>query len=192
MRPSTSQTPAGKNRKPITDKKLDLAPSTGTIIGQNIRRLRKSKGMTQRELADKLNTIEQTISKMERGIFSPSTESLMQLCAVFNVTPNDLMLDMSVVENIRANALDDQDNSLQSLTKQMLPVQQLFAKADIARDAHDEGAEAEALDQIIKTYTPRLSDRRRVAEWLHSQYIASSLKLMDSQVRDCLIKLELE
>ena len=38
-------------------------------IGNNIKRIREEKGMTQKELADKCNIIYQTIRKNMRGIY---------------------------------------------------------------------------------------------------------------------------
>lgn len=37
-------------------------------LGERIRSLRKARGMTQQELADKLHTTKQTIGKYEQGI----------------------------------------------------------------------------------------------------------------------------
>ena len=39
-------------------------------LGEKIAQLRKAKGMTQQELAEKLNTTKQTIGKYEKGIVS--------------------------------------------------------------------------------------------------------------------------
>ena len=38
------------------------------MLNENIRALRKSKGLSQQELAIKLNVVRQTISKWEQGI----------------------------------------------------------------------------------------------------------------------------
>lgn len=38
------------------------------MIGENIKAIRKNKGMTQEELAIKLNVARQTISKWEKGV----------------------------------------------------------------------------------------------------------------------------
>ncbi|WP_179394501.1 helix-turn-helix domain-containing protein [Lacticaseibacillus absianus] len=62
-------------------------------IGLNIKRIRKAQGMPQKNLADELGIIEQTVSKIERGVFTPSADTIMQVCDVLNVTPNELMLD---------------------------------------------------------------------------------------------------
>lgn len=38
------------------------------MLNENIRKLRKSKGLSQEELAIKLNVVRQTISKWEKGV----------------------------------------------------------------------------------------------------------------------------
>lgn len=38
------------------------------MLNENIRELRKSKGLSQEELALKLNVVRQTVSKWERGV----------------------------------------------------------------------------------------------------------------------------
>lgn len=38
------------------------------MLNENIRNLRKSKGLSQEELAVKLNVVRQTVSKWEKGV----------------------------------------------------------------------------------------------------------------------------
>ena len=39
-----------------------------TMLSDNIKNLRKNKGFTQEELANKLNVVRQTVSKWEKGV----------------------------------------------------------------------------------------------------------------------------
>lgn len=39
------------------------------MLNENIKRIRKSKGLSQEELAIKLNVVRQTVSKWENGVF---------------------------------------------------------------------------------------------------------------------------
>ncbi len=55
-------------------------------IGKNIYELRKSKGMTQTELAEKLNVSEQAVSKWENGICAPDVSLFPQLAELFSVS----------------------------------------------------------------------------------------------------------
>ena len=60
-------------------------------IGQYIQHLRKSAGMTQKELADKLNISFQAVSKWENGDSLPDTGILVQLCDVLHTTTDKLL-----------------------------------------------------------------------------------------------------
>ena len=48
-------------------------------ISQNIRRLRKEKGMSQEQLAQALHVTRQTVSAWERGIAQPGLDVLGQI-----------------------------------------------------------------------------------------------------------------
>lgn len=60
-------------------------------IGANIARLRKDAGMTQAELAERLNYSDKAISKWERGESMPDVLTLVQLSELLNITVNDLV-----------------------------------------------------------------------------------------------------
>lgn len=60
-------------------------------IGTNIARLRKDAGMTQAELAERLNYSDKAISKWERGESMPDVLTLVQLSELLNITVNDLV-----------------------------------------------------------------------------------------------------
>lgn len=54
-------------------------------VGELIFRLRKEKGMTQKQLADMMNISDKTISKWERGLGCPDVSLLRELSQIFNV-----------------------------------------------------------------------------------------------------------
>ena len=54
-------------------------------IGENIKKVRKQKHMTQRELAEALGMRDAAISKYEKGIVTPPLETLKQLADVLQV-----------------------------------------------------------------------------------------------------------
>ena len=60
------------------------------VIGENIKKLRKAKGMTQEELAEAVSVSYQAVSKWENG-GSPDLEMLPLLANTFNVTIDELM-----------------------------------------------------------------------------------------------------
>lgn len=61
-----------------------------TTIGQNIRKLRKERGMTQEELAAQLNVSAQAVSKWEMEICSPDISLIVPLSALFGVSADVL------------------------------------------------------------------------------------------------------
>ena len=60
-------------------------------IGHYIQQLRKAAGMTQKELAEKLNISFQAVSKWENGDALPDTGLLLDLCDILNTTADKLL-----------------------------------------------------------------------------------------------------
>ena len=60
-------------------------------ISEKILQLRKAKGFTQEELAEKLNVSRQSVSKWESGQSVPELEKLVTLCEVFQVSADYLL-----------------------------------------------------------------------------------------------------
>ena len=60
-------------------------------IGQYIQHLRKAAGMTQKDLAEKLNISFQAVSKWENGDTLPDTGILLDLCDILNTTADKLL-----------------------------------------------------------------------------------------------------
>lgn len=59
--------------------------------GKFIALIRKEKGLTQRELAEKLNLSEKTISKWERGVGFPDISLILPLCKCLEIDAIELM-----------------------------------------------------------------------------------------------------
>ncbi|MBP3501716.1 MAG: helix-turn-helix domain-containing protein [Oscillospiraceae bacterium] len=68
------------------------------MLSENIRAVRKSKGLSQEELAIKLNVVRQTISKWEQGLSVPDADMLISLSEVF-ATPVSTLLGETVMES---------------------------------------------------------------------------------------------
>ena len=62
-------------------------------LGANIAAYRKSLGLTQAGLAEKLNYSDKAVSKWERAESMPDVLTLVQLAELFEVTVNDLLVD---------------------------------------------------------------------------------------------------
>lgn len=72
------------------------------MLKENIKQLRKSRGLSQEELAIKLNVVRQTISKWEQGLSVPDSEMLVSISEVLE-TPVSTLLG----ENISESKVDD-------------------------------------------------------------------------------------
>lgn len=59
-------------------------------IGNNIKRLRESRGMSQYALANLIGVSQQSIDQWERGKSAPRKKNMDKLATLFHVTPNDL------------------------------------------------------------------------------------------------------
>lgn len=67
------------------------------MLNENLRNFRKSKGLSQEELAAKCNVVRQTVSKWEKGLSVPDSEMLLTISEVLE-TPVSTLLGETVVE----------------------------------------------------------------------------------------------
>ena len=61
------------------------------MLNENIKALRKAKGLSQEELAIKLNVVRQTVSKWEKGLSVPDAGMVIRIAEVFDTTVNVLL-----------------------------------------------------------------------------------------------------
>ena len=67
------------------------------MLNENIKAIRKSKGLSQEELAVKLNVVRQTISKWENGLSVPDSDMLISISEALE-TPVSVLLGEPVAE----------------------------------------------------------------------------------------------
>ncbi|MCI8312928.1 MAG: helix-turn-helix transcriptional regulator [Lachnospiraceae bacterium] len=72
------------------------------MLNENIKAIRKSKGLSQQELAIKLNVVRQTVSKWEQGLSVPDSDMLISISEVLE-TPVSILLG----ENVIVSKVDD-------------------------------------------------------------------------------------
>lgn len=61
------------------------------MLNENIKAVRKTKGLSQEELAIKLNVVRQTVSKWERGLSVPDSEMLVSISDVLETPVSTLL-----------------------------------------------------------------------------------------------------
>ncbi len=86
------------------------------MLHENLKSLRKSKGISQEELAGKLNVVRQTISKWEKGMSVPDSELLIKIAEVFEVSVSELLGKEIPTDTESKNDISDQ---LQRINEQL-------------------------------------------------------------------------
>ena len=65
--------------------------NVGRLVGQNISRLRRERGLTQEQLAELSGISQQYLSGLERGHRNPSVAMVFSIAAALNVEPAALI-----------------------------------------------------------------------------------------------------
>lgn len=68
-----------------------------TKIGAFIAQCRKEKGLTQAQLAEKLNVTDRAVSKWERAKYMPDSSIMLELCEILDITVNELLSGERIV-----------------------------------------------------------------------------------------------
>ena len=73
-------------------------------IGKFIAECRKTKNLTQMQLAEKLGITDKAISKWERGIAMPDSSTMLELCDILGISVNELLSGEKIsMENNQKN-----------------------------------------------------------------------------------------
>ena len=62
------------------------------LLAKRLSKIRKEKGLTQAQLAEKANLTNNYISNIETQHSIPSLETLVKICNALEITPNDLLM----------------------------------------------------------------------------------------------------
>ena len=74
------------------------------MLGENLKALRKQKGMSQEVMAQQLNVVRQTVSKWEQGLSVPDAQMLTRIAELFEV-PVSSLLGERIEENVNTNEI---------------------------------------------------------------------------------------
>jgi transcriptional regulator with XRE-family HTH domain len=80
-------------------------------FGDRLKALRKEKGLTQQQLADKIELVKGSISAYEQNSKYPSLNVLIKLCTFFHVSA-DYLLGLSDDMQFKMSALTDEQTQL--------------------------------------------------------------------------------
>ena len=85
------------------------------LIGETLRNIRLSLGLTQEEVAESLGLAPRYISDIERNKTKGSITTLVKLCNLYNVTPTVILKDYL---NLSDNDLEDRINGFHNLNNE--------------------------------------------------------------------------
>ncbi len=94
------------------------------MLNENIKNLRKSKGLSQEELAIKLNVVRQTVSKWENGLSVPDSAMLIALADELDTSVSELL-----GETVTEPAADD----LKTISEKLEVINLQLAKRSMSR-----------------------------------------------------------
>ena len=80
------------------------------IIGNNFYAIRKKAGLTQAEVAEAAGISDRTYADIERGTVNMRVETLLRICNVLKITPNEILSNDNEVD------LEEIDDMLNSAT----------------------------------------------------------------------------
>ena len=103
-------------------------------FGDNLKLIRKSRKISQEELAEKLGVSRQSVSKWETGENYPSMQNIICLCDIFKCKINELVhedfVDINLLDNeIKMNTIKfkkDEQKKMKSITKIIYIISNIF------------------------------------------------------------------
>ena len=94
------------------------------MLNENIKNLRKSKGLSQEELAVKLDVVRQTVSKWENGLSVPDSSMLISLANQLDTSVSALL-----GENVQEKSADD----IKTISEKLEVINLQLARRSMAR-----------------------------------------------------------
>lgn len=76
-------------------------------IGRNLFNYRKKIGLTQIEVAEKANLSDRTYADIERGSVNMRVDTLLKICDVLRITPNDILTKDTISENFEESIFEN-------------------------------------------------------------------------------------
>ena len=131
----------------IEGNKMDLKK----YIGTQIKTFRKSAGFTQDELAKRLNTTKQTISRYEKGDRKANQDMLFELCDIFGVSIDDFFPSQNESTQLPTSS------QIQSIYDQLEPPRQgkvlTYAESQLNEQKNEENTKKnEVSEKVVQLY----------------------------------------
>ncbi len=115
------------------------------MLSEKIINLRKSRGWSQEELAERLNVSRQSVSKWESGISNPDLDKIVAMSTLFGVTTDYLLKDITANESEPVRYDTDEEIVEETIIEEPLPTREVSA------------AEADEYLNAVKKAGPRIA-----------------------------------
>ncbi|MGT2801011.1 repressor [Streptococcus satellite phage Javan292] len=125
------------------------------FIGSKIRQYRKQSGMTQTDLADKLHTSKQTISKYEKGIIKANQDVLFKLVTIFNVSVDDFFPTETSLATTSPDAKNGTVQAINDKVVQLHPERQEIVLEVATEQLKEQEEEAREIHEPLALYSTK-------------------------------------
>lgn len=105
-------------------KKENFENNTIEFYGEELLNFRKQKGLSQEELADKINVSRQSIHLWESGKIIPDIENIIKICNVLEITTDRISRGLSVMNNEKT--IDKSNKNKRNVLKYFLIIIAVF------------------------------------------------------------------
>ena len=130
-------------------------------IGTKIKTFRKSAGFTQDELAKRLNTTKQTISRYEKGDRKANQDMLFELCDIFGVSIDDFFPSQN------ESTQPPTTSPIQSIYDQLHQSRQdkvlTYAERQLAEQKNEEETKINEVSEVINLYQVEIVSKTAAA-----------------------------
>ncbi len=144
------------------------------MIGENIKRLRTAKGLTQKDLADKLYVTAQAVSRWENNEVEPSINTIKDMARLFNVQTDELLevetnkTDDTVVVTENEQKQENKEEVSASVAKPVLAVceqcnRPIYNPNEIIRNTHTYGRTHKKYVRVLCTDCDKKNKARAAA-----------------------------
>ncbi len=137
---------------------------------RNLKIIRLIRGMSVRQVAQKIDRTPGTISNWETGKIAPDVDSVAKLCKIYDISPNELLGwdDCQLIEDFLAEK-KDQLETYDSLIEQKLRLEEeikrymkIFAASDVDVDIRYRNPKTNKIEQLtIEAMEPKKEAKRK-------------------------------
>lgn len=75
------------------------------VIGNRLLNIRKRMGMTQAEVAEAAGLSDRTYADIERGTVNMRTETILRICNVLHITPDEVLTEENILLSMQQDEL---------------------------------------------------------------------------------------